>query len=183
MCFSMFWSTRRVRFVSVQRICSVISFWATHGFPCGHRCTVGIDRDPPMCLDDQGGIKAKRRAFVVGVVGTWSERCVVVNILPTVGTENTYTPARLEALFKSTQPSPFVPSRIRSPRFFASDCVLNPFQMFRVEICRVVLRELLEVRVAPLHCTGPVQPGRCSSRAVFHSKFLCPRNSPSCTSS
>ena len=37
-------------------------------FPCGHRCTVGKDRDPPMCLDAQGGIKAKRQPFVVGVV-------------------------------------------------------------------------------------------------------------------
>ena len=34
----------------------------------GHRCTVGIDRDPPMCLDAKGGIKAKRQPFVVGVV-------------------------------------------------------------------------------------------------------------------
>ena len=32
-------------------------------FPCGHRCTVGVDRDPPMCLDAQGGIKAKRQPF------------------------------------------------------------------------------------------------------------------------
>ena len=31
--------------------------------------------------------------------------------------------------------------------------------MFREAICSVVLRELLDVRVAPLHCTGPVQPG------------------------
>ena len=37
--------------------------------------------------------------------------------------------------------------------------------MFREEICSVVLRELLEVRDVPLHCTGPVQPGKCSSRA------------------
>ena len=32
-------------------------------FPCGHRCTVGIDRDPPMRLDAQGGIKAKRQPY------------------------------------------------------------------------------------------------------------------------
>ena len=37
-------------------------------FPCGHRCTVGIDRDRPVCLDAQGGIKAKRQPFGVGVV-------------------------------------------------------------------------------------------------------------------
>ena len=30
---------------------------------------------------------------------------------------------------------------------------------------RESLRELLEVRVAPRHCTGSVQPGTCSSRA------------------
>ena len=51
---------------------------------------------------------------------------------------------------------------LRGSRFLASDCVLNPSKHFRVEICSVVL---LEVRVAPLHCTSPVQPGRCSSRA------------------
>ena len=37
-------------------------------FPCRHLCTVGIDQDPPMCFDAQGGIKAKRQPFVVGVV-------------------------------------------------------------------------------------------------------------------
>ena len=31
--------------------------------------------------------------------------------------------------------------------------------MFREEICSIV-RELLEVRVVPLRCAGPVQPGR-----------------------
>ena len=33
-----------------------------------HRCTVGIDWDPPMCLDAQGGIKAKRQPIVAGVL-------------------------------------------------------------------------------------------------------------------
>ena len=36
--------------------------WATTAFPCGHRCTVGIHRDPPVCLDAQGGF-AKRQPF------------------------------------------------------------------------------------------------------------------------
>ena len=44
------------------------AFGLPTAFPCGHRCTVGIDRDPPMCLDAQGGIKAKRQPFVVCVV-------------------------------------------------------------------------------------------------------------------
>ena len=50
-----------------------------------------------MCLDAQGGIKAKRQPFVVGFClevmwsWTWSERCVVVHILSDVGTENTYS--------------------------------------------------------------------------------------------
>ena len=39
------------------------------------------------------------------------------------------------------------------------------FSMFREEICSVVLRELLEVRVEPLNSTGPVQPDGCSTRA------------------
>ena len=49
-----------------------------------------------MCLDAQGGIKAKRQPIVVGCgrevlwSWTWSERGVVVNILSLVGTENTY---------------------------------------------------------------------------------------------
>ena len=61
-----------------------------------------------MCLDAQGGIKAKRQLLCgwccleVMLSWTWSERCVVVNILSDVGTENTHTPARLEALFKSS---------------------------------------------------------------------------------
>ena len=74
-------------------------------FSCGHRCTVGIDRDPPMSLDAQGGIKTKHQPFVVGVVlkscglGRGSERCVVVNILSTVGTENTYISSIIELWF------------------------------------------------------------------------------------
>ena len=44
------------------------AFGLPTAFPCGHRCTVDIDQDPPMCLDAQGGIKAKRQPFVVGVV-------------------------------------------------------------------------------------------------------------------
>ena len=89
-----------------------------------------------MCLDAEGGIKAKRQPFVFGVVlkscghGLWSERCVVVNILSTVGTENFYTPAPREALFKSSQSSPVVPPKIRSPNFLPSDDVLNPFRCF-----------------------------------------------------
>ena len=39
------------------------AFWLPTAFPCGHRCTVDVDRDPPMCLDAQGGIKAKRQPF------------------------------------------------------------------------------------------------------------------------
>ena len=105
-------------------------------------------------------------------------RCVVVNILSGVGTENTYTPGRLEALFTSSQSSPFVPPTNRGPNFLASDT----FTMFREEICSVVLRELLDVCVEPLNCTSPAQPAGCSSRA-FRSKFPCPHNSPSCTSS
>ena len=53
-----------------------------------------------------------------------------MNFLSTVGTENAYTPARLEALFKGSQSSPLVPSKIRSPSFLARDCVLYPFRCF-----------------------------------------------------
>ena len=49
-----------------------------------------------MCLDAQGGIKAKRQPFVVGAVlkprgHGRGRRGVFVNILSDVGTENTYT--------------------------------------------------------------------------------------------
>ena len=53
-----------------------------------------------MCLNAQGGIKAKRQPFVVGVSlevmlsWTWSERWVVVNILSDVGSENNYKKKR-----------------------------------------------------------------------------------------
>ena len=52
--------------VGTQGLLSLASVF--RGCPC---------RDPPMCLDAQGGIKAKRRPFVV--VGVWwSCQCLVV---------------------------------------------------------------------------------------------------------
>ena len=48
----------------------------------------------------------------------------------TVETETAYTPPRLEALFKSSLSSPFVPSRIRSLSSLAGDCVLGPSRCF-----------------------------------------------------
>ena len=85
-----------------------------------------------------------------------------MNILPDLGTESSDTPARLETLLtklsivtirtNQDSKSKFPCERLRSP-------------MFRGEICSVVLRELLEVRAAPLHCTNPVQPGGCTSRS------------------
>ena len=112
---------------------SCSAFGLPTAFPCGYRCTAGIERDPTMCLDMPRRHQSNAPSLCSREVmwsWTWSERCVVVNILSTVGTENTYTPARLEELFKSSQPSPFVPSRIRSPSFLASDHVLNPFRWF-----------------------------------------------------
>ena len=84
-----------------------------------------------MCLDAQGGIKAKRQPHVVGAIvkscGVGRDRrdVFVVIIQSNVKTENTYRTARLEALFKSSQSS-FVPSKIRSPNSLSSDCVLGP---------------------------------------------------------
>ena len=101
---------------------------------------------------------------------TWSERCVVVHILSDVGTENTHTPARLEALFTSSQSSQFLPSRIRGSRYLASDCVLNPSKHFRVEICSVALVEcILEGVVLELL--------RLDEICVLLLSFLSPRNS------
>ena len=63
------------------------------GYPrpsnAAHLCSVGIDLDPPMCLDAQSDIIAKRQHFCGMWSWTWSEKCVVVNILSDVGTENT----------------------------------------------------------------------------------------------
>ena len=58
----------------------------------------------------------------------------VVYFLSTVKTENTYTPARLEALFNSSQSS-LVPSKIRSPSFLASDYVLGQSRCFVMQYC------------------------------------------------
>ena len=64
-------------------------------FPSGHRCTVGIDWHPPMCLDAKGGIKAKRQPFCgwccqeVMWLG-WGRRDMLSCRLD-VGTENTHT--------------------------------------------------------------------------------------------
>ena len=44
------------------------AFGQPTAFACGNLCTEGIDQDPPMCFDAQGGIKAKSQPFVVGAV-------------------------------------------------------------------------------------------------------------------
>ena len=83
---------------------------------------------------------------------TGKERCLcaevnvyVVYILSTVKTENTYTPARLEALFSSHQSSVIPVRTIRTiqdskPKFLRKRLCSQSIQMFREEICSVVLR-------------------------------------------
>ena len=84
-------------------------------------------------------------------------------ILSTVKTENTYTPARLKKLFKSSQLTPFlsrhhlwhfVPPKIRSPSFFASDCVRNPSRCFvkRSAVLIFVSTRLTDRRFSRIHC-------------------------------
>ena len=68
-----------------------------------------------------------------------------MNILSDVGTENTCTPDRLEALIKSSQSPPFVPSRIRKSKFLyerlRSQCfVKRSAVLFFVSSLRFVLR-------------------------------------------
>ena len=64
--------------------------WATHGLPLRAPVSVRIDRDPPMCLDAQGGIKAKRQplcglsCLVVMCLGR-DRRDVFAHILSDVG--------------------------------------------------------------------------------------------------
>ena len=124
---------------------------------------------PPMCLDAQGGTKAKRQplcgwcCLVVMCLGRHRRDVLSCTFLSDVRTEYTYTPCSTgSAVHKLSVVTIRTMSRIRGSRFLATDCVLNPSKLFRVEICSVVL---LEVRVVLLLCTGPVQPGRCSSRA------------------
>ena len=81
-----------------------MKFWATRGLPSLRRwCTVGVDQDTPKCNPIQGVVTAERQPFVLvypEVVWswTWSERRVVVNILSTVGNENTYTKSQFPAV-------------------------------------------------------------------------------------
>ena len=91
---------------------------------------------------------------------TWSERCVVVHILSDVGTENTYTLLDWKRCSQAlSRQHPY------HPRFQVQISLrATAISMFREEICSVVHRELLHVCAEPLNCTGPVQPGKCSSR-------------------
>ena len=74
-------------------------------------------------------------------------------ILSTVKTESTHTPARLDALFKSSQPS-LVPSRIRSPSFLPSDCDLGPSRRFvkRSAVLSFVSTRSTDRRFSRIHC-------------------------------
>ena len=81
-------------------------------------------------------------------------------ILSTVGTENTYTPARLEELFKKLSVVIIRTIQDSTSKFPCERLRSQSIPMFREEICSVVLRELVEVRVAPQHCTVSVQLGR-----------------------
>ena len=57
------WSTKV--FESCDRVVVVCgAFGLLPAFLAGIGCTVGIDRDPPMCLDAQGGIEAKRQPLL-----------------------------------------------------------------------------------------------------------------------
>ena len=141
-------------------------------FPCGHRCTVGIDRDPPMCHDAQGDIKAKRQplcgwcCLVVTCLGR-DRRDVFGYILSDVRTENTYTHARLEGAVHKLS-SQFVPSRIRGSRSLASDCVLNPSKHFRVEICSAAPRGSC--------CASPLYRSCANWQVQFSSFFVSMRS-------
>ena len=134
-------------------------------FPCGHRCTVGIDQDPPMCLDAQGGIRAKRQpccgwcCLEVMCLGRGRRdvaSCTFCQMLE----------LRILTLLLDWKRCPQALSRHPSyhPGFEVHDSLRAtafsiPPKHFRAKICSVVL---LEVRVGPPLCT--VQPGRCSSR-------------------
>ena len=121
---------------------------------------------------------------------TGSKRCVVCreHFSQLLDLRIHDTPARLDALFKSSQSSPFVSSRIRGSCFLASDCVLNVSKTFS---CR------------DLKCCSSKVPrgSSCSTqlyrscatwqvwfssflvpmRSVIHSNFVRPRNSRPCT--
>ena len=151
------------------------------GYPRPSLAGIGVPwvliGDPPMCLDAQRRHQGKAPTSCgwcsreVMWSWTWSERCVVVNFLTTVGTENTYTPARLGALFKSSQSSPFVPSRIRSPTFLASDCVLNPFRCFVRRSAVLFFVSLFRSSPGPSGQFQIAHQSQCSFRFTRH--HLC----------
>ena len=87
----------------------------------------------------------------------------VVYIPSTFKTENTYTPARLGALFKSSQSSPFLshPRLYHSYHpgfealsFFASDCIRNPSRCFvkKSAVLFFVSTRLTDRRLSLIHC-------------------------------
>ena len=87
--------------------------WATHGLPSRASVYRGCPwRDPPMCLDAKGGIKAKRQPFVV--VGVWSCQCRVV-----------VSPARRTALFCEHFVAPTASAGCRSWMFFTMECFVQ----------------------------------------------------------
>ena len=78
--------------------------------------------------------KLKKKKLGRNDVGVQRSMSMTCTFCQSVKTENTYTPARLEALFKSSQSSPFlpfvpfvpfVPSRIRSPSSSRASVVRN----------------------------------------------------------
>ena len=65
--------------VSVFWLCTFVALWivlwVTHGLPLRASVYRGCPcRDPPMCLDAQGGIKAKRQIFL------WLLECGLVDV-------------------------------------------------------------------------------------------------------
>ena len=53
---------------STNNVSCVVVLGPPTASPFGHRCTVGVNRDPPVCHDVQGDIVTERQPFVVVVV-------------------------------------------------------------------------------------------------------------------
>ena len=132
---------------------NTIASWPVSIQMCVHgESTVYCTTDLCLSVDKlEEGKKQQHGRNDVSVQRSMSILCTVCQLLKL---RILTPPARLEALFKSSQSSPFVRSRIRSPSFLASDCVLGPSRCFvkRSAVLFFVSTRPTDRRFSRIHC-------------------------------
>ena len=139
--------------------------WATHGLPCRVPVYRGCPcRDPPVCHRVQGDSVAKRQPFFVWLLVLLESRHHVFVRVPRVSrdvittgcsscaTENTHTPARLEALFKFSVATILSHSYHFAPTFSCGLWVLSPTRHLVKHVLHLV-REPIEILACLLLCS------------------------------